>query len=155
MNKNDWHDESLCSSPYYIKYREHFFSDEVAEIEEAKDICRACPVRKQCLKSALNNKEVWGVWGGRDQIEIRNTLSVNEDAQEVRRSKDGIAPVCLNCDAPTESLVVDEVEATGGGRWTTKKIVTCSECMFSWTSRTSANAIESYLSMRSRSTRAE
>jgi hypothetical protein len=153
--KNEWRSQALCSKPYYLKYQDHFFSEEPEQVAEAKDICFSCPVRKQCLKSALNNKEVWGVWGGRDQEEIRNTLSVNEDGQEVRRSKDGIAPICLSCGAPTESLVVDEVDTEGGGRWTTKKIITCSECMFNWTSRTSANAIESYLSMRSRSTREE
>jgi WhiB family redox-sensing transcriptional regulator len=155
VNTPDWRERSLCAQPYYLKYREHFFSDEADKIAEAKEVCFLCPVRKQCLKSALNTKEVWGVWGGKDQEEIRNTLSINEDGQEVRRSKDGIAPVCLSCDAPTESLVVDEVDAEGGGRWTTKKIITCSECMFNWTSRTSANAIESYLSMRTRNSRAE
>jgi hypothetical protein len=148
VDQRNLNEKPLCSEPYYEKYKDYFFSDDVAEIAEAKEICAVCPVRKYCLKSALNNKEVWGVWGGRDQEEIRNTLSVNDEAQEVRRSKDGIAPICLNCNAPTESLVVDEVEASGGGRWTTKKIITCSECIFSWTSRTSANAIESYLSMR-------
>lgn len=155
MTNKNWHEDSLCADTYYSRYKEYFFSEEPREVSEAKEICSLCPVRKQCLKSALNNKEVWGVWGGRDEVEIRNTLSVNEEGQEVRRSKDGIAPVCLYCDAPTEALAVDEVDAEGGGRWTTKKIVTCSECMFNWTSRTSANAIESYLAMRGRSTKAE
>jgi hypothetical protein len=155
MTNADWRDKALCSETYYEKYQEHFFSDVAEEVAEAKDICSFCPVKKQCLKAALNNKEVWGVWGGRDQEEIRNTLSLNEDGQEVRRSKDGIAPICLNCNAPTESLVIDEIDVDGGGRWTTKKTVTCSECMFSWTSRTSANAIESYLSMTSRVKRQE
>lgn len=155
MTNADWRDKALCSESYYEKYQDHFFSDVPEEVFEAKEICSFCPVKKQCLKTALNNKEVWGVWGGRDQEEIRNTLSLNEDGQEVRRSKDGIAPVCLSCDAPTESLVIDEIDVDGGGRWTTKKTVTCSECMFSWTSRTSANAIESYLSMTSRVKRQE
>lgn len=155
MTASEWYENSLCSSPYYAKYKEYFFSEDAVEVAEAKEICAACPVRQQCLQSALNNKEVWGVWGGRDEIEIRYTLSVNEDGQEVRRSKDGIAPVCLSCDAGTEALVVVEVDTDGGGRWTTKKIVSCSECGFDWTSRTSANAIESYLSMRGKATRVE
>lgn len=155
MSESTWHDDSLCSDQYYSKYREYFFSEVAEQVSEAKEICSVCPVREQCLQSALNNKEVWGVWGGRDEMEIRYTLSVNQDGQEVRRSKDGIAPVCLNCDASTEFLVVTEVDTEGGGRWTTKKIVTCSQCQFNWTSRTSANAIESYLSMRSKTTRVE
>lgn len=155
MTTHNWHEDSLCSTSYYLKYKEHFFSENEKQIAEAKEICFICPVRKECLRAALNNKEVWGVWGGRDEIEIRNTLSVNDDGQEVRRSKDGIAPVCLYCDASTKNLTITEVEAEGGGRWTTKKIISCSRCGFDWTSRTSANAIESYLAMRERSTKAE
>ena len=117
----------------------------------AKELCSVCPVRTQCLQAALNNKEVWGIWGGRDEIEIRNTLSLNEDAQEVRRLREGISPICLNCDAPTEALSIKEVDVPGGGRWTTKKVVTCSECEFNWSSRTSSNAIEAYLSGTSKS----
>jgi hypothetical protein len=31
-----------------------------------------------------------------------------------------------------------------GGRWTTMKLVVCSECEFTWRSRTSANAVNAY-----------
>ena len=34
----------------------------VAKIKQAKRICRACPVRAECLAYGLNEKE--GVWGG-------------------------------------------------------------------------------------------
>ncbi|MGI8686457.1 MAG: WhiB family transcriptional regulator [Acidimicrobiales bacterium] len=44
-------------------------SDEVAE--EAKSICRACPVREACLEYALANRERDGVWGGATERERR------------------------------------------------------------------------------------
>lgn len=141
----DWKDESQCSLPYNQQYVDYFFSEEPEEIAVAKELCSICPVRKECLQTALNNKEVWGIWGGRDEVEIRNTLSLNSDSQEVRRLREGIAPICLNCEAPTEALSIEEVDVPGGGRWTTKKVVTCSECGFNWSSRTSSNAIEAYM----------
>lgn len=147
----DWKDDSQCSTEYNIKYRDNFFSEVPAEMAIAKEICSICPVRDECLRSALDNKEVWGIWGGRDEVEIRNTLSVNSDVQEVRRLREGIAPVCLYCDAPTEALSIREIDVPGGGRWTTKKVITCTECEFYWTSRTSSNAIEAYLAARARS----
>lgn len=143
-----WQQDSSCSEPDFVEYKELFFSEDPAEIADAKEVCSHCPVRRECLSWALDNKEIWGVWGGRDEVEIRDALSISEEGQEVRRTKDGIAPTCLYCDAPTEALTTSEVEIPGGGRWTTKKVVTCSECQFQWTSRTSANAIEAYLALQ-------
>lgn len=41
-----------------------FFSEEQAEIAEAKAICRGCPLRAPCLEGAAERREPWGVWGG-------------------------------------------------------------------------------------------
>lgn len=30
----------------------------------ARDICAQCPVRRECLESALDNNEQFGIWGG-------------------------------------------------------------------------------------------
>lgn len=147
----NWKDDSQCSKDYNLKYRDHFFSEDPVDIATAKDICFSCPVREQCLRSALDSKEVWGVWGGCDETQIRNTLSVNEEVQEVRRLRDGISPTCLYCNAETEHLSIKELDVPGGGRWTTKKVITCNKCDFYWTSRTSANAIEAYMATKYRS----
>jgi WhiB family redox-sensing transcriptional regulator len=42
-----------------------FFSEEQSEIDEAKAICRECPVRLPCLEGAIERREPWGVWGGK------------------------------------------------------------------------------------------
>ena len=32
--------------------------------EEAKAICRRCPVRRECAADAKERDETWGIWGG-------------------------------------------------------------------------------------------
>ena len=43
---------------------ELFFAEVPADVEEAKALCRNCPVREACLAGALQRREPWGVWGG-------------------------------------------------------------------------------------------
>jgi WhiB family redox-sensing transcriptional regulator len=45
-------------------------------VDEARAMCRGCPVRRQCLTAALEQGEEYGVWGGtsgrqRDRLRIR------------------------------------------------------------------------------------
>ena len=42
----------------------------VAQIEQAKQICRTCPVSRPCLHWALENGDA-GVWGGTTEDERR------------------------------------------------------------------------------------
>ncbi|RCG18328.1 WhiB family transcriptional regulator [Sphaerisporangium album] len=41
------------------------------QIEEAKQICRACPVVESCLKWAIESGQDAGVWGGLSEDERR------------------------------------------------------------------------------------
>ncbi len=41
-----------------------FFAESPADVEEAKALCLACPIRERCLAGALQRREPWGVWGG-------------------------------------------------------------------------------------------
>lgn len=120
---------------------EWFFSEEPEEIDAAKNLCFQCPVRKNCIKYALESKEIWGVWGGKDENQIRRTLSVDVNGVEYRR---GRYPQCGYCSARTSKLKTYIVDLPGGGRWTTARMVECTECGFSWRSRTSANAVNAY-----------
>lgn len=38
---------------------------------QAKKVCAACPVKLQCLEYALNEREVYGIWGGLGKNERR------------------------------------------------------------------------------------
>jgi len=44
----------------------------VPQIEEAKQVCRACPVCGPCLRWALERGENAGVWGGTTEDERRS-----------------------------------------------------------------------------------
>ncbi|WP_131105407.1 WhiB family transcriptional regulator [Ornithinimicrobium sufpigmenti] len=41
-----------------------WFAELPHEVEEAKALCQACPLRQDCLAGALERREPWGVWGG-------------------------------------------------------------------------------------------
>ncbi|MFF1451216.1 WhiB family transcriptional regulator [Streptomyces sp. NPDC058274] len=41
------------------------------QIQEAKAVCRGCPVRDACLQWALDTSQTIGVWGGTSENERR------------------------------------------------------------------------------------
>jgi WhiB family redox-sensing transcriptional regulator len=43
---------------------ELFFAESPSDVEAAKALCQACPLRQGCLGGALDRREPWGVWGG-------------------------------------------------------------------------------------------
>lgn len=50
------------------------FPVDKAGVFQAKERCRQCPVREQCLEHALAAREDHGVWGGLDEDERRRVL---------------------------------------------------------------------------------
>ncbi len=48
-----------------------FFPERGASTREAKDVCRGCVVREDCLEFALRNGEKFGIWGGMSERERR------------------------------------------------------------------------------------
>ena len=137
----DYQKDAECGKPEYQEFIDFFFSADPQEKYAAKNLCFQCPVRKDCVKFALESKEIWGVWGGRDENEIRRTLSVNADGDEIRRDR---FPQCPYCTARTSRLKTHVVDNPEGGRWTTMRLVECLDCNFVWRSRTSANAVNAY-----------
>lgn len=42
------------------------------QVEEAKAVCRRCPLMETCLQGALERNEAAGVWGGLSEPERRS-----------------------------------------------------------------------------------
>lgn len=51
---------------------ELWFAEQTARVEQAKALCRECPLIAGCLAGALERAEPWGVWGG--QVFIGGTV---------------------------------------------------------------------------------
>jgi WhiB family transcriptional regulator, redox-sensing transcriptional regulator len=50
--------------PCHLYDPDLWFAESPADLEQAKALCVDCPIRRQCLSSALEREEPWGVWGG-------------------------------------------------------------------------------------------
>ena len=50
--------------PCRVNDPELYFAESPSDVALAKALCRGCPVRAECLASALERREPWGVWGG-------------------------------------------------------------------------------------------
>ncbi len=48
-----------------------FFPERGASTREAKEVCRGCVVKDDCLEFALANGEKFGIWGGMSERERR------------------------------------------------------------------------------------
>ncbi|MFM7224859.1 MAG: WhiB family transcriptional regulator [Actinomycetota bacterium] len=59
----DWQADARCRTDG-APLTARFFSEQLDDIAAAKAFCAECPVRGQCLDTALRRREPWGVWGG-------------------------------------------------------------------------------------------
>jgi WhiB family redox-sensing transcriptional regulator len=50
--------------PCRVQDAELWFAELPTHVEQAKALCRECPVRTACLAGARERREPWGVWGG-------------------------------------------------------------------------------------------
>jgi len=86
----DWRDQSACRA----YDAEQFFpvgnsGSAARQTEQAIAVCLSCPVRVQCLKYALDNRIVDGVWGGMAEGE---RLSLKRRTDRIRRDAERAAP---------------------------------------------------------------
>lgn len=64
-----------------------FFPERGASTREAKEVCKGCVVRDECLEFALANSEKFGIWGGMSERERRRVR--RSRAQAARESSAG------------------------------------------------------------------
>jgi WhiB family redox-sensing transcriptional regulator len=60
---------------------ELFFPERGASTREAKEVCRGCVVREDCLEFAIANSEKFGIWGGMSERERRRVRRARVLAQ--------------------------------------------------------------------------
>ncbi|WP_280891409.1 WhiB family transcriptional regulator [Streptomyces sp. LBL] len=68
-----WCERAAC---LYVEDPDLFFpighsGPNLEQIEEAKAICRRCPVMEQCLNWAVRVEQMEGIWGGTTESERR------------------------------------------------------------------------------------
>jgi hypothetical protein len=56
---------------------EVFFPEKGGSFRDAKRICAMCPVRQECLDWALENREPFGIWGGKSVSERQKIRAAN------------------------------------------------------------------------------
>lgn len=98
-------------------------------IAKAKQLCQSCPVRRECLDLALTNQERFGIWGGLDEKQMRNTLNIDQYGKPTKPDKKPKCPYCCATD----------VHVVAYRR--TARHLKCQSCHFEWHSRISSNVI--------------
>ncbi|PIE34422.1 MAG: transcriptional regulator [Ilumatobacter coccineus] len=76
--EDGWHDKANCLGVD----PDLFFPERGASTREAKEVCRSCVVRFDCLEYALQNGEKFGIWGGLSERERRRIR--RQRAQQAR-----------------------------------------------------------------------
>lgn len=66
-----WADKAECKKDWVDP---EWFFDPLYE-DEAVKVCNDCPVRDACLKHALDQPEIFGVWGGMNERDRRRLLA--------------------------------------------------------------------------------
>lgn len=101
------------------------FSDQSDVIKSFKDdYCWKCPVARECLQDALDRRTVWGVWGRRDQNEIRAQICLDDMERPRPEPRRGFK--CLWCSGKSIT------ELTADKKWRTLQ---CADCGLRWTAR--------------------
>ena len=67
LDDRSWQDRANCLGVD----PDLFFPERGASTREAKEVCRGCVVRMDCLEYALVNGEKFGIWGGMSERERR------------------------------------------------------------------------------------
>jgi len=72
IDLNEQAEDAGSDIPCQESDAELWFAESPADVEFAKTLCGACPVRIECLTGALNRAEPWGVWGG--ELFVQGTI---------------------------------------------------------------------------------
>lgn len=65
-----WHEDALCA---HIG-GDWWYPEKGESATAAKAICRACPVRAECLDYSLTWRQRFGIWGGATEHDRRDLI---------------------------------------------------------------------------------
>lgn len=80
-----WRRDAACAD----EDPELFFAGDDDAVRQAKEVCARCPVRAQCLETALAVNEMHGVWGGMAEGERRRLIRRRRRERAARRERTG------------------------------------------------------------------
>ena len=66
-------DGAVCEGVATADY-DPFFPESCEEEADALAMCRICPVHRACLAFAVDTGQMFGIWGGRTQREVRRLV---------------------------------------------------------------------------------
>ena len=87
-------DGAMCDGVATADY-DPFFPDSSEAEAAALAICRVCPVREACLAYAVETRQMFGIWGGKTQRELRRLVA---GADHVPPPTRRVPPGHLNAD---------------------------------------------------------
>lgn len=99
-----------------------FFEKQRVVWATSKKVCKGCPVRRDCLEYALEGKQVHGVWGMLDPLELRFALGLDAKGELWTYQREHVK--CVFCRSRTTSTRKDETAES-----VTRK---CIACGFKW-----------------------
>jgi len=72
----DWQDSARCRGQDELFFHPTGERDpaRTAREDAARQLCRSCPVRRECARHALTMREPYGVWGGMSEDERAEQL---------------------------------------------------------------------------------
>lgn len=112
-----WTAEASCA--YTPRELLDFFGATREDWTTSKQVCKECPVRRECLTYALDSRATYGVWGGLNPIELRFTLGRNANGEVWAYNPEVRCPYCRG--------------ATVASRTTDQLVIrSCAGCGFAW-----------------------
>ena len=67
MGGQQWMEQGVCAEAD----PDLWFSDHLADVRAAQQVCGTCPVEQACREQAIAEGPGFGVWGGLTAVEIR------------------------------------------------------------------------------------
>ena len=96
-----------------------FFPERGASTREAKEVCRGCVVREDCLEYALANGEKFGIWGGLSERERRRLRRQRPDpARRASTVRSGSRSTCSHLSRGVASTTAAGAKPTSSARVT-------------------------------------